>query len=329
MTIAFTLCSINYLAQAKSLGDSLRVTNPKVKYIIGLVDKNTLNVDLSFLNSHEIVEVENIHIDGLNDMADRYSIVEFLTSVKPFYFNYFFTNYAVDKIIYFDPDIIVFSPLIELEKNLDTYEIILTPHFTSPITDNFLPTEKHIYNTGVYNLGFLALSRGENSKSLLKWWEEKLRYECILDLTTGYFVDQLWMNLAPSYFDKLLVEKKPGYNMAHWNLHERQLTEVNESYFVNNKPLIFYHFSHYHPARPEQIAAYHTRYSFDSRPDLKKLFEDYTKKLKENNYFELKKIPCYYLKNEKKKKIKKSIEGFLRKNVPLSMKMKLSRLLGK
>lgn len=328
MTIAFTLCSINYLGQAKTLGDSLRKSNPHVRFIIGLVDKNTEQADLSFLGDLEVLEVDKINLDGLDDMANRYSIVEFLTSVKPFYFNYLFKTYpSADKIIYFDPDIMVFSSLKELEDNLDKYEIILTPHFTNPIRDKFLPTEKHTYSTGVFNLGFLALSRGDNSQALINWWEEKLRYECILDLTRGFFVDQLWMNLAPAYFDKVFIEKKAGYNMAHWNLHERQLSETGEGYFVNGEKLVFYHFSHYNPGKPEQIAAYHTRFSFDSRPDIKQLFDNYRNNLTENKYFEMKKVPCYYLRDEGKKKFKKSVSLFLSRNMPLGLKMKLKALL--
>ncbi len=37
--IALTICSINYLAQAKSLGDSLLKHNPEYTYLIGLVDR--------------------------------------------------------------------------------------------------------------------------------------------------------------------------------------------------------------------------------------------------------------------------------------------------
>jgi lipopolysaccharide biosynthesis glycosyltransferase len=327
MTIAFTLCSINYLAQAKSLGVSLKATNPTVKFIIGLVDKNTTNVDLSFLEEFTVLEVADINLEELDEMANRYSIVEFLTSVKPFYFEYLFRHFpTAEKVIYFDPDIVVFSGLDELEDNLNNYEIILTPHFTSPINDNLIPTEKHIYNTGVYNLGFLALSRGENSKALIAWWESRLRKECILDLTAGYFVDQLWMNLAPSFFNKVLVEKNPGYNVAHWNLHERTIAQKEGKYLVNNTPLIFYHFSHYHPEHPGEIAAYHNRFSFDTRPDIKPLFDVYSANLKRNKYFALKQVPCYYLRSEKKKKFKRSIAAFLRKNVPLSMKMKFKKL---
>lgn len=326
MNIAFTLCSINYLAQAKTLYDSIHRSNPSWRFIVGVVDKNVTNADLSFLGC-ETLMVEDVPIDGFEEMVNTYSIVEFVTAVKPFYFTYLFKeNPKVDKIAYFDPDIMVLDTLKSLEDKLDEHDIVLTPHFTQPIQDKFLPTEKHVFNTGVFNLGFLAVKRSDNTFRMLKWWEDKLRTECILDLTRGYFVDQLWMTLVPSYFDKVLIDKYPGYNMAHWNLHERQLTETADGrYLANGEPLVFYHFSHYHPGRPEEIAAYHTRYSFGTRPDIKKLFQSYHDSLLKNNYFELKKIPCYYMRNEGKKKFKKSIESFIRKNMPLGMKMKLSK----
>jgi hypothetical protein len=329
MNTAFTLCSINYLAQAKNLLDSMRQSNPEWRFIVGLVDKNTSNVDLSFLGC-EIVEVDKIGINGFDDMVNSYSIVEFITAVKPFYFTYFLEKHPeIDKLVYFDPDIMVLASLAGLEKKLDESDIILTPHFTQPIQDSYLPTEKHVFSTGVFNLGFLAVKRSPNTLNMLKWWETKLRSECLLDLSRGYFVDQLWMNLVPAYFEKVLIDKYPGYNMAHWNLHERVITETAEGYLANKVPLVFFHFSHFHPGKPDEIAAYHNRYSFEKRPDLKKLFRTYTDGLLKNKYFELKKVPCYYMRNEGRKKLNTRFKAFLRKKVPLSLKIKLSKLVKK
>jgi hypothetical protein len=46
--IIFTLCSNNYLAQAKTLGDSVKKFNPDVLFVIGLVDKLHPEIDYSF-----------------------------------------------------------------------------------------------------------------------------------------------------------------------------------------------------------------------------------------------------------------------------------------
>lgn len=309
--------------------ESLKKTNPEWQFKIGLVDKIAEQVDLSFLEC-EIVEVEKIYIDGFAGMVRKYSIVELLTSAKPFYIEWLFGHYSnVDKIAYFDPDVMVFQPLKRLEESLDLFDIILTPHFTQSINDNYLPTELHVMQTGIYNLGFIALKRSENTNEMLQWWKSRLKDQCVIDLSRGLFVDQLWANLIPAYFNKVLIEKYPGYNMAHWNLHERYLTKKDDQYFVNGQPLIFYHFSHYNPLHPEVIAAHHNRFSFNSRPDLIAIYNGYKSSLLKNKYAELKKIQCFYMNNEKKKKRKRELESFMRTALPDTWKGKLKTLLGK
>ncbi len=294
-----------------------------------MVDKNDKNIDLSFLGC-DVVEVEKLQIDGFKQMIKQYTIIELLTSVKPFYIEWLFAqNPAVDTVVYFDPDIMIFQPLTRLENSLTEYDIILTPHFTAPVNDNCLPTELHVMQTGIFNLGFIAVKRSENTLNMLRWWQNRLKDKCIIDLSKGLFVDQLWANLIPAYFDKVLIEKYPGYNMAHWNLHERVLSKKDEMYFVNGQPLVFYHFSHYSPAHPRSLAGHHNRFTFETRPDLKEIFEIYKASLTRYNYFTLKNIPCYYLQDEKKKKRKREIETFMRMALPDKLKGKLKKIFGR
>lgn len=328
MQIVFTLCAINYLAQAKTLADSVLRHNPDYKFIIGLIDRNHTNVDLSFVGNLQLLEVHEIGIAGLDDMAERYSIVELVTATKPFYFDYLFKNFPdAEAVTYLDPDIKVFAPLTDVAEKLKAFNLILTPQITSPMQDALLPTEKHIFNTGVFNLGFAAMRRGDEANKINAWWMERLRYGCQQDLPHGYFVDQLWMNLAPAFFDKVLIEKNPGWNMAHWNLHDRTLSELDGQILVNQQPLVFFHFSHYSPKHPDVIASYHTRFSFETRPDLRPLFQQYNDDLIANRYFQLIGVHCFYLQNERKKALKRQAMGWLRQNVPLSVKIKLGRIL--
>lgn len=329
MTLAFTLCSINYLAQAKTLFESIKKTNPAWQFIIGLVDNNTLNADLSFLDC-EVVTVDKLNIPGFESMMQHYTIVELLTSVKPFYFEWVLNRYTdATNVVYFDPDITIFQPLTRLENSLATFDIVLTPHFTTPVNDKYLPTELHVMQTGIYNLGFIAVRRSANTMAMLHWWQNRLKDQCLIDLSRGLFVDQLWANLIPAYFDKVLIEKYSGYNMAHWNLHERTLEKKNGEWLVNGQLLIFYHFSHYSPAHPEAIAAHHNRYNFSTRPDLIEIYDQYKESLIRHHYFDLKKIPCFYLNNEKKKKRKRELETFMRMALPDKLKGRIKSLLGK
>jgi len=299
MTIAFTICSINYLAQARTLGDSLKSTNPEIKFIIGLVDSVTNVVfDKSYAPEFPMIEIDKIDIKDFQEMADRYNITELNTAVKPFYFTYFFKHYPeAENVIYFDPDIIVFQPLTELLGSLARHKAVLTPHINSPIEDRLTPNELHHLNTGIYNLGFAAFRRSEETTEFIHWWEEKLRYECLIDLCNGLFVDQNWMNFLPVFVPETHIERNPGYNAAYWNLHERSFSVKNDTVFVNEKyPLIFFHYSGYDPEKPEILSKYQNRFELKQREDLTVLFDLYKNKLLENGNAYYRKFPCSYIR---------------------------------
>lgn len=309
--IAFTICSMNYLAQAIALGNSLTTQNSEYNFIIGLVDKIDENLSMVQDVPYQLVEVEKINIPNFNSFCDRYNITELNTAVKPYFFDFLFSNNAdVDIILYLDPDIYVYNKFESLEAGLFENQIILTPHITEPINDNKLPDEKDFLNTGIYNLGFIGLKRGEESFKLIKWWKERLKDYCYVDFKNGLFVDQIWMNLAPIFYKKVFILFDLGYNMAYWNLHERSFVkQADGKYLVNNLfPLVFYHFSGYDLSKVYEISKYQTRTSFTKRPELVDLFNEYNKAVMLLGHASFQKIPCYYLKqstNQKKSSLKK------------------------
>jgi len=305
MTLAFTLCSINYLAQAQTLGQSLQKTNPDIEFVIGLVDRlDKISLESDKIPPFQLLEIDKINMDCLDEMCSIYDITELNTAVKPYYFDYFLKNRPdIKNIIYFDPDIIVFDSLKPLKNSLKKYSIVLTPHITSPINDKFDTREIDHLNTGLYNLGFVAISRSEASSLMINWWMERLKKDCRIDLCNGLFVDQHWMILVPIYFrDSVLVEKYFGYNVAYWNLHERKVTVENGKYFINSVPLIFFHFSGYSINRPDEVSKYQNRSSFENRPDIIPLFEYYAKQLKDNFNEYYIQFTCYYIRPTKIKR---------------------------
>lgn len=310
MPLAFTICSINYLAQARTLGDSLRQTNPAWTYVIGLVDDlASAKLPADLIPPYEMIEVANIGIPDFAAMCDRYDITELNTAVKPFFIDYFYqTRPEFDSVIYFDPDIIVFQPLTRLEGYLRDYTMVLTPHTCSPTPDWKRPNEQHHLGTGIFNLGFIGLRADDEARRFVNWWKERLVFECRIDLCAGLFVDQHWVNFAPAYFKNVWIEKHRGYNVAYWNLHERLFTQDGETWLVNdNEPLQFFHFSGYSPYKPHEISKYQTRYSFGSatpdipdprpgRPDVWPLFEIYRQRLLANDNDRYHRYPCVYIK---------------------------------
>lgn len=314
MTLAFTICSVNYLAQARTLGDSLRQTNPDYRYIIGLVDKlSTANLPADLMPAYEMLEVDQINIPDFAAMCDRYDITELNTAVKPFYIDYFYRHFPdATEVIYFDPDIIVYQPLDKLNQDLKQYSMVLTPHTCSPTPDWERPNEQHHLSTGIFNLGFIGLRNDATARRFVSWWKDRLVYECRIDLCAGLFVDQHWVNFAPVYHDNVLIEQHRGYNVAYWNLHERLLSQREDGqWWVTRpddgaqEPLQFFHYSGYNPYRPDEVSKYQTRYSFDetstrpNRVDARPLFDYYRQRLLTNHNDQYRQYPCVYIKPPK------------------------------
>ena len=300
MTTVLTICSANYLAHAKTLGDSVRTHNPDFHFVIGLVDRMPDGLDTEYLERFEVIPVEHLNLPQWGEMVKKYNVVELNTAVKPFYMDFLYKrDQQVDAVIYLDPDILVFGSFAALSGKLKNYSIVVTPHScTYDDTAVNIHYEKVMLWAGVYNLGFIATSRSDETEAFLKWWQIRLQDHCFYRPgVAGSFLDQLWIALAPLYFREVHVETDPGYNMCYWNHFERRLGLRNGKYLVNDQhDLIFFHFSGYKPETPDLSVTRATEpiSSFDERPDLRPIYDDYRRRLFASNYASVTSIPWHF-----------------------------------
>lgn len=233
------------------LADSVKKVNPNIKFLTCLLEREIHPAAANYENFDYVVLGKDLGFDNFDHFIFKHSIVEASTSVKGQLFRYLLSNYTDEnKFVYLDPDILVVSDLVELGRAMDDHGIVLTPHLTLPeskgsvaatidaVMDNELCALQH----GVFNLGFLALTRSPQGHAFADWWASRLNMFCHDDIPRGIFTDQKWVDLAPCFFD-VFVLKHPGYNVAPWNLSMRKITLENGNYFVNNEPLRFFHFS--------------------------------------------------------------------------------------
>ena len=205
MKIVFTICSNNYLAQAFTLGDSLAQSNPDYHFFIGLCDRLNDQIDYALISKYPIVDVSQLGLPSLDDMASRYNIIELNTAVKPFYFQYFFAKYEqAVQVLYIDPDIFVYEKMNLIDDAFLHNSFQLTPHILTPIPlDGLHPGENFFLKYGIYNLGFLGLKRSVEVHEFLEWWGERLKRFCYKDVKRGYFVDQKWIDLVPIFWNNV------------------------------------------------------------------------------------------------------------------------------
>ncbi|NTV53296.1 MAG: hypothetical protein HGA76_09840 [Candidatus Firestonebacteria bacterium] len=239
MIICTSICT-NYLPKAMVLAASVKRVNPARKFLLCLTEKELPDEAKSFPDFDHAVLAKDLGFPNPERYLIRYSIVEASTAVKGQIFRYLFKQFPEEtKFVYLDPDIFVYSDLSELDALLDHEEIVLTPHLLTP---GNLDMELSCMNHGIYNLGFLAVRRSVEAERFINWWCERLDFACYDDMGNGIFTDQKWIDLAPALF-KAFILKNPGYNVATWNLLEREIENRQGTLHANGAPIRFIHFS--------------------------------------------------------------------------------------
>ena len=287
MNCAFTICAKNYLAQALTLRESFLKHNPSLNFFIFLADKIDGVEDVD-----GVVALDKSWISDWVNMAFKYDVIEFNTSIKPFCFGKLFKE-GYEKVIYLDPDIYVTRPLDYIYECLNNKSVVLTPHYCD-IEEHFdgAVSEETFNKVGIYNLGFCALKNDKVGQEIAKWWQNRLQYKCYSQSSEGLFVDQKWMDYIPGFFpDATCVSSHHGMNVAIWNLHERELfIDEKQGYMIRRKktgdefPLLFFHFSGFDPFETTIINRRHPQFNVTTYPSFKPIIEEYRERVYANGY---------------------------------------------
>ena len=278
---ACTITSPNYLGFARTLAASFVAQHPEQRFFVLIVADLSDAAPFAFDPSFTPVMLGEIGLRDLRAEAMKYDILELNTNVKPTFMKHLMQTYELDGLVYLDPDIFLYAPLTPVFDALDSgATAVLTPHMTTPVFDGRSPGEQDLLYNGTYNLGFIAIGGTAEGRRLLDWWEHRCLALGFSEGRTGLFVDQKWMNLAPGLFDKVIITRDAGLNMAYWNLHERSLVEGVAGPGVVNPvsgrvPLRFFHFSGVDVDDPAALSRHTDRFTLAQRPDLHKLFAAY------------------------------------------------------
>ena len=253
---------------------------PGAVILLFLADEGEVGAIESYMGVPAI-KAEELRIPTYYDMAMRYNVTEFNTSIKPYVFRWLFDR-GVLSAVYIDPDIQVFRPLTEVYSalNEEGANAVVTPHITRPLDMDKKPSELRILQTGVYNLGFLALAASEASIAFVDWWLTFMPADCRADLKAGIFVDQKYVDLLPSYVPGTKILRHAGYNVAYWNLAHRPLCNESVGWTACGEPLVFMHFSGIRPYEEKTVSAHQNRLSYDDLGEGQQLFEQYKERLR-------------------------------------------------
>lgn len=290
----FTIVAKNYIGLARILGETLHRHDPGVDFRIFVADEFEPGEKIP----NDVIVAHNAlgyQPEQWRDMSFKYDLTEFCTSIKPAAFQKLFAD-GYERVIYFDPDIYIYSSVRKIFELLATKDFVLTPQIDG-IHTHYAGEhpEWHMNVNGIFNLGFCGVRRSAQSELLLAWWREKLVDNAFSERTLGQFTDQKWMDWIPGLddTDSIHILRDLGMNLAPWNFFERKVERDDKGDFYvsyrcdDGQPtrrdrLVFLHYSGYDYSKLKQGVTEHQRMSLTDYPDLREVVDIYGRTIKEN-----------------------------------------------
>ena len=260
---------------ARVLMASLRTHHPDARLFVCLADEK-VDWDGLYDGTFEIIEARAIDIPDFRRFAFAYDIMEFNTAVKPFMFHHLLVDRDFERVIYLDPDIMVFSPLGPVQAAFaDGASLVLTPHLHAPAEGSSEPDDLIIMRAGTFNLGFLGATHVDETLRVIRWWMRRLQRHCLNAQDQGLFVDQKFMDLVPGFAPQAFILHDRELNLAYWNLSQSALAQQGDGWTVDGQPLGFFHFSGFDPRKPGRLSKHSSNFRGLHDPALAALLSHY------------------------------------------------------
>src|ERR1700722_3602964 len=286
----FTCCTIvarNYLPRARVLAKSLNRHHPDVTLWVLVIDGGP--IDPAEDEPFATLSLGDVGLGNRlgREMAAIYSVLAFSTAVKPWLLSHLLERTG-RPVLYFDPDIEIFGDVGHLAEMAGLHGVVVTPHHLRPLPrDGRTPTEADFLTRGTYNLGFMGTGVGAVESGLLEFWRVRLERDALVDDANAMFTDQRWNDFIDCFPHHVLTD--PGCNVAYWNISQRSLTRQGAEMSVDGRPLVFFHFSGFDPARPHLLSVNqgeHPRVFLSDSPVLARLCHHYRDEVAAEGYFD-------------------------------------------
>lgn len=182
--------------------------------------------------------------EGLTEAKQSRNRIEYYFTCTPSLPLYIFRHQPeISMITYLDADLFFFDTPAPLFDEIADNSIAVIGH-------RYARRLNRRSKYGTYNVGWISFRRDEQGLACLNWWREKCLEWCYDRFENGRFADQKYLDAWPSLFDKLVVLKHKGANLAPWNIGNYQIRYCGTKVWVDEQPLVFFHFHGLHQVTP-------------------------------------------------------------------------------
>jgi hypothetical protein len=266
-----TIVGRNYVPFARVLADSLAPHHSDLDLTVVVADADDATSPAAL----------GLAVPDWRDLCFRCTREELVVALKPFLLARLLDRAA--SALFLDADVFVLKPLDGLLEAVQGHALTLIPHaLTPPVKPDRVARDLEFNRAGAFNGGIVGVSRTEEARSFLRWWQARLRRLCRHDVGRGIHFDQRWLDFAPAFVEDLHIHRDAGIDVAHWNLPERL------------PPYRVFHFSGFDPDEPERVTRYKPHLRVAELGAKAELFHDYTRRLNDAGWQETRKLSYGY-----------------------------------
>ena len=227
----------NYLSQGLVLYHSLMEFAPSsTLHVLALSSKcQTILKSLDLQNVRLVYLEELERFDpSLLEVKSKRSAAEYIFTLSPSWIRFLLNSGGdIEMLTYLDADAAFFaSPEIALRRVKSSVGLV---GHRFPLRLNSL------LRYGRYNVGWNTFVNDLVSRSCVDWWRERCLEWCYDNYEEGRFADQAYLDKWPELFGAQEIPHK-GINVAPWNVDTFTFSSRNGMVWVDEDPLVFFHF---------------------------------------------------------------------------------------
>ena len=180
---------------------------------------------------------EEFEINEIIKQKDNKKSYEYYWTYTPIVLKKVMDNVENDELVcYMDTDMKFFNSPQVIFDELEDRDVLIQPN-------NFSVKERWQFDPiGYYCTAFDIFRNNENTKKIVDDWSKQCIEWCGADFTTGQFGDQKYMNDWREKYSKVREVTVVGADIAPWNIDKYDVSKRKTSVYINNNPLIYYHF---------------------------------------------------------------------------------------
>ena len=271
-----------------------------IAYSIGWRWTSVVCISLADIESEELLKAK----------SDR-GVAEYCWTLSSCFTWYVIQNYPeINFLTYLDADLLFYSDVQPLFDEIGNASIAIIEH-------RFSPRLQDREVNGRFCVEWNSFRRDEEGLACLKRWREQCIEWCYYRLEDGKMGDQKYLDDWPDRYPNCHILLHPGAGIAPWNYSQYRFSDRGDNIYLNESPLIFYHFHQFQLLGRGSYDRLSNFYTAECQ-EPSSVYEQYERRLEDCVSDVLKVAPSFPIGTTSSRRIR--LRRFVQERLPLSVK---------